>query len=47
MKELNQNELYEIDGGLFEVLIIIGISYGMYLKMKQEGFNSKSFAKWS
>ena len=34
MKQLNEKELHATEGGLFEVFIIIGITYGMYLQLK-------------
>lgn len=46
MKPLNQNELQDINGGFFEIFIIIGVSYGMYLKLKQDGFKVTNFAQF-
>ncbi|MFR1450223.1 MAG: hypothetical protein ACLSXC_05110 [Beduini sp.] len=46
MKQLNEKELHATEGGLFEVFIIIGITYGMYLQLKNKSLRSKDFGKW-
>lgn len=47
MKQLNQSELLEVNGGFIEVFIILSFTYWYYIYMKDKGyFKIQDTGRW-
>lgn len=46
MRQLEQSELYQIEGGLVPIIISIGVGYAFYKVMKEKKFKIIYLGKW-